>query len=154
MDRTDLDCYFKDALFPEDRERLVQNFMRVWQKESPRCDFVVATGYSGLALAPIIAHKLSLPLVLVRQKGWEKTSTHATYAVESHHFTHLKGQKGLFIDDFVMSGATLKWVKKNLKPFGATIYSQFHYADSFSLSRLIIGKKEDIFINKKTGKIV
>lgn len=94
-----------DATDPKRFRQMIKFIVRGLVRYEP--DAIVATGVSGLIVAPIVAFDMGLPLVVVR-KDDDKT-THSMCKVEG-----TLSDRYAFVDDFFASGRTLARVWRRL----------------------------------------
>lgn len=118
-------------------EALVSQILRDLNPRTNDFDTIVATGTSGMMIAPIIAMIMRKHMVAVRKPG------------ENSHSGGLKlqgifGERWIFLDDFIATGNTLRRVvgtveqegPKNAEFIGAYLYegetSEFRSPQSLS----------------------
>lgn len=70
-------------------------------------DTMIGTGLSGALVVPLIARAMNKAFAIVRK---ENDSSHRERAIEG-----TIGDRWIFVDDFVSSGATLNRVKEHVK---------------------------------------
>lgn len=89
--------YLRPVL-PSKLEGTIYNFRELTRELE--FDTVVGSGFSGGMLLPILAYRLGLKYALVRKEGW-RADSHADRELEGE-----LGDRWLFVDDLVASGAT------------------------------------------------
>lgn len=96
------DYYVRDYLIPTKLRQVVANcvgYLRCWNLAA-NFDTIAFRGMSGALVAPMVAMQLDKELIMVR-KG---ESTHSLFQTEGN----AAARNVLIIDDFVVSGATVK----------------------------------------------
>lgn len=93
--------YF-DRAFTEREDIISQSVEALAEVEF---DTIVATGVSGLVVAPILAHALGKDLFVVRKS--DDTTNHSGKPTAG-----VLGERWVFVDDFISSGATFRRVHK------------------------------------------
>lgn len=84
-------------------------------------DSIVVRGQSGVIVGSPVALRLRVPLVVVRKPG---VSSHSSY-----HVINLQnvGDRWLFLDDFISSGATLLACKNELAKYDTRCSFVYQY---------------------------
>lgn len=75
-------------------------------------DTIVCTGVSGMSVAPVLSYLFEKNLLVVRKS--DDSSTHSMNYVEG-----TLGKRWLFVDDFVASGHTARFVNQQVSKFAA-----------------------------------
>lgn len=96
--------WLDNAIMPERRERTVDAAIDALSKVD--FDTIAVSGVSGLLLGPILAYKLGKNLAVVRKTD---DSTHSYCTIEGQW-----GSKYVIIDDFIASGATVRYIRDKL----------------------------------------
>lgn len=97
-----VDDYLEDGICVERRYDVVQNILKVLKKIDKKNEVgaIVATGTSGLIIAPIIAYITGIPLVTINKEG---DGSHSDYLVRGM----MNSGDYIIIDDFIDSGRTV-----------------------------------------------
>ncbi len=72
-------------------------------------DLLVGCGLSGALVVPLLAYSLRKRYAIVRKKGDARSRNHSSNRVEGNMQI---GDRWVFVDDFVASGDTRKWVER------------------------------------------
>jgi orotate phosphoribosyltransferase len=100
--------YFDSALNPDSRKSVID--MLVTILSNVQFDAIACRGVSGLTIAPIVAHLLDKPLIIVRKPN---ESAHSTNKYEGcYNFKNY-----IIIDDFVSTGGTVGKIQELIKGF-------------------------------------
>lgn len=102
-------CYYLREGIVNHR-KVVQKAVRVLAQHKTEFDVLVGTGVSGLLLLTTLAYLLRMRFVVVRKA--DDTSGHSTAKIEG---SLRAGDRWLFLDDFVSSGATKKHCLETLR---------------------------------------
>lgn len=103
--------YLTDVADYESVFHTVQELKNQLEAHKGKFDTIVCIGTSGLLVAPIVAYELGVNLIVIRKESDEYNS-HAQDNIEG-----VVGTRLLFIDDFISTGNTLKYVIEKLKEY-------------------------------------
>lgn len=81
-------------------------------------DLLVGTGMSGALVVPVLAYALRKRFAIVRKESDTQKQNHSDFKVEGQMRS---GDRWLFVDDFISSGATYRRVYKAMQKLGAGI---------------------------------
>lgn len=127
-------------------------------------DTVVFTGVSGAIFAPVLAHKLGKEIVVVRKT----MDTHSDNTIEGYRHV----SKYIIVDDFVSTGATVKYLIKRMHQFApdaicagvytyntlpdgvAKINCGYASPDNYILQELIDEALGEIRADERTAKVL
>lgn len=109
-------------------------------------DSIAVIGTSGLVVGAPVAVLLNKPLVVIRKKN---DGSHSNRLLENDANM---GERVLWLDDFVASGKTRRWVRMQVKDWGADLIGQYEYSytgklrwfDQLYLDRNIPPLKDDV----------
>jgi adenine/guanine phosphoribosyltransferase-like PRPP-binding protein len=109
--------YMSEAFAP-DMTPMIEKFLETTQYHD--FDTIVGVGLSGALVVPTIARALGLKWAIVRKRD----GSHSSNLIEGEI-----GQRWLFVDDFVASGATLAYAQEIVrKTFEAANRQRSSYA--------------------------
>lgn len=104
-------CHLQQIMRPESGFALIEKALETLTPISDKFDTIVACGVSGLLVATPVAFMLKKPMAVVRKE----------YDQTSHHSQRIEGNHGmqnyLFVDDFISSGETLKYMVKSIQQY-------------------------------------
>ena len=123
-------AYWHQAVRPEDRKKIVRlccKFLRRKLTLQPGKDAIVCVGLSGLLVAPVVADRLKLGLIVIRKSG-ELEETASSRRVVGF----VKANRAVFIDDLISSGATAHFVAAQLKELNIEFLGTMLYADDWA----------------------
>jgi len=98
--------YFGPAM--ESTEVLLRNAKRILVDVD--FDTIVCTGASGMVFAPLLAHRMKKNLLIVRKD--DDVNNHSG---ARNRFVGTMGERWLFVDDFIDTGATLDRVMGQIR---------------------------------------
>lgn len=103
--------YLQDIFNQNTREEIIHNIFKKirYLQTKANIDCIVVKGISGIAIGMIIAHKIKLPIVIIRK---EKDDTHSKYKIEG-----IIKQNYIIIDDQAVSGNTIKSIIIKIKQY-------------------------------------
>ncbi len=101
--------------YPEHRNKVIDGFLKVIEKEGFKPDVIAGTATSGIPFAAWLADKMNLPMVYVRA---EKKAHGRGKAIEGNLE---KGANVLVVEDLISTGKSSVAVVNNLKEEGANV---------------------------------
>lgn len=97
--------------------------LAILREHDSEFDFIVVRGISGLVVGAPVSLSLEKPLVVIR-KGGENT-----HSKVHPNLMKVNGKRGLFLDDLIASGTTLRECARVVRQGHGTITCQYLYMD-------------------------
>lgn len=119
--------YHGDATTLNDVAANVNQVVTKLRPRKDQFDSIVVRGMSGVIVGSPVALRLKKPLVVVRKWG-EKSHAQSEGSGQIINAQNI-GDRWLFLDDFTLTGTTLKTCKRHLNRYGCEHVASFFYRD-------------------------
>ncbi len=136
-------CWLNNSINTQNARRAIKQAVKELKEKGVEFDTVAFSGMSGALFAPVLAHKMSKEMILVR-KPQRDEMRHSSHDQEGYS----DAERVLIVDDICSSGKTVERIMEGVKEFAprAKFVGAYFYANGAGCSDSPKGFVKDIVV--------